>query len=146
MTKKIAVVAVTICLTLWCPSSEGIIEQGPKPPAPAAEVSRGEARYLVVVMEATAYIETGSKTFSCTWPEVGRTVAVDPRVIPLGTRIYIEGFGWRVAEDTGEAIKGNKIDIYMDSKVRALDFGRRPVVVKIPVTDKGGERFEHDHH
>lgn len=41
----------------------------------------------------------------------GRTVAVDPAVIPLGTHIYIDGVGWRVAEDTGGRIKGNIIDL-----------------------------------
>ena len=41
----------------------------------------------------------------------GRTVAVDPAVIPLGTRLYIDGVGWRVAEDTGGAVKGYIIDL-----------------------------------
>lgn len=41
----------------------------------------------------------------------GRTIAVDPSVIPLGTHVYIDGVGWRVAEDTGGAIKGNIIDL-----------------------------------
>jgi 3D (Asp-Asp-Asp) domain-containing protein len=84
-------------------------------------------------MEATAYVETGNMTFAGVWPVAGRTVAVDPEVIPLGTRLHVEGWGWVVAEDTGGAIKGNKIDIYMGSLAQALEFGRRNVAVKIPV-------------
>lgn len=44
------------------------------------------------------------------------SVAVDPRVIPLGTRLYIPGYGYAIAEDTGSAIKGKKIDLYFNSK------------------------------
>ena len=132
MVKKLAVV-ITISLTLWCPSTAHYSEQGPRPPAPAGESSRGEPRYVTMVMEATAYVETGYRTFTGTWPVAGRTVAVDPKVIPLGTRLYVESWGWVVAEDTGGLIKGNKIDIYMDSKTQALEFGRRNVGVKIPL-------------
>ena len=46
--------------------------------------------------------------------EDGRTIAVDPSIIPLGTRVYIEGIGERVAEDTGSEIKGNDIDLFRD--------------------------------
>lgn len=53
----------------------------------------------------------------------GRTVAVDPKVIPLGTWVYIEDIGLRKAEDTGGAVKGKKIDVYYDSDATARKFG-----------------------
>ncbi|MCC3377008.1 3D domain-containing protein [Cohnella sp. REN36] len=53
----------------------------------------------------------------------GRTIAVDPKVIPIGWWVYIEGIGFRRAEDTGGAIKGKKIDVYYDSEKYANKFG-----------------------
>lgn len=53
----------------------------------------------------------------------GRTIAVDPNVIPIGWWVYIEGIGLRRAEDTGSAIKGKKIDVYYDSEKYANRFG-----------------------
>lgn len=59
------------------------------------------------------------------------SVAVDPRVIPLGTRLYIEGYGYAIAEDTGGAIKGNRIDLYFDTEGECNSFGVRNVKVYI---------------
>ena len=55
----------------------------------------------------------------------GRTIAVDPSVIPYGTRVYIEGFGWRVAEDCGGAVDGKHIDIAAPTHQEALSIGTR---------------------
>jgi 3D (Asp-Asp-Asp) domain-containing protein len=62
-------------------------------------------------------------TRSGTQVKEGRTIAVDPNVIPLGTWVYIEGIGLRRAEDTGGAVKGKKIDVYYDSDATAKSFG-----------------------
>ncbi len=58
-------------------------------------------------------------------------VAVDPRVIPLGTRLYIPGYGFAIAADTGSAIIGDRIDLCFNSGVQAQDWGVRPVTVYI---------------
>lgn len=53
----------------------------------------------------------------------GRTIAVDPNVIPLGSRVYIDGYGVFIAEDTGGAIKSKKIDVFLDSHNRCFENG-----------------------
>lgn len=58
-------------------------------------------------------------------------VAVDPKVIPLGTKLYIPGYGYGVAADIGNAIKGKKIDVAFDTRKEALKFGRRDIVIQI---------------
>ncbi|WP_044337008.1 3D domain-containing protein [Rossellomorea aquimaris] len=60
-----------------------------------------------------------------------RVIAVDPSVIPLGSKVYVEGYGYARAEDTGGAIKGNRIDIYMEKEKDALKYGVQDVKVKI---------------
>ena len=62
----------------------------------------------------------------------GLTVAVDPRIIPLGSRVYIEGIGYRVAQDTGSAIQGRRIDVFMNDSQEARSFGvQRQVHVEL---------------
>ncbi|WP_059048757.1 3D domain-containing protein [Paenibacillus senegalimassiliensis] len=67
----------------------------------------------------------GTRTASGTRVTEGRTIAVDKSVVPLGWWVYIEGIGFRKAEDTGGAIKGNKMDVYYDSLKTAKNFGRK---------------------
>jgi len=101
--------------------------------------SRGEYRTKeVLTMRASAY-EPGPT--SCGTKSKGRTAsglragygvaAVDPRVIRLGTRLYIEGYGYAIAADKGRAIKGNRIDICFRTVREARQFGRRTVKVHI---------------
>ncbi|UJL46112.1 LysM peptidoglycan-binding domain-containing protein [Virgibacillus sp. NKC19-16] len=60
-----------------------------------------------------------------------KVIAVDPSVIPLGTEVYVEGYGHAVAGDVGSAINGNKIDVHVPTKGEALDWGVRTVDVTI---------------
>ena len=69
------------------------------------------------------------KTSTGKIPIPGRTVAVDPKVIPYGSKVFIPGIGWRIAEDSGGIIKGSKIDIFVDSEDAAYKFGRRSELV-----------------
>jgi len=59
------------------------------------------------------------------------TIAVDPSFIPLGSKVYVEGYGYAIAADTGGAIKGNKVDLYFNSEGECSSWGRKQVQVKI---------------
>ena len=81
-------------------------------------------------VSATAY-SGDSITATGTRPKWG-TIAVDPRIIPYGTKVYIPKFNMTfVAEDCGGAIKGNKIDIFMNSKSECRTWGRRTIDIYI---------------
>src|SRR5699024_9997556 len=60
-----------------------------------------------------------------------KVVAVDPSVIPLGSRVWVSGYGEAIAGDTGGAIKGNRIDLHFPSKDAAYAFGNGTVTVKV---------------
>lgn len=89
-----------------------------------------EPEYRDLEMEATAYCHTGNRTYTGTWPSRG-TIAVDPDVIPLGSRLWVEGYGFGIAEDTGGAIKGNRVDVFLESESECWEWGRRQVKVRI---------------
>ncbi len=84
----------------------------------------------VLTCKATAYTHDGSKTKMGTTPRVG-AIAVDPSVIPLGSKLYVEGYGFCVAEDTGGAIKGNKVDVFLDTEAECVNWGVKTLKVWI---------------
>ena len=65
------------------------------------------------------------RTATGTTPKANRNIAVDPKQIPLGSIVYIEGYGYFIAEDTGSAIKQRTIDIYVDTHQEALKNGKK---------------------
>lgn len=125
-----------------------IVERGTRKKV-IVSTSRGTTNYRsVITMNASAYDlsyqSTGKRpgdkyygiTASGTKAGPG-VVAVDPRVIPLGTKLYIEStdgtkdYGFAIAEDKGGAIKGNKIDLFFETASQVRSFGRRTVKVYI---------------
>ena len=94
----------------------------------------------VETFEATAYTHvavpgvadingTGDGITRSGLPVAEGLIAVDPTVIPLGSHVWVEGFGVLLAADTGGAIKGNRIDIFMENRADAINWGRRKVTV-----------------
>ncbi|HZG14490.1 MAG TPA: S-layer homology domain-containing protein [Candidatus Bathyarchaeia archaeon] len=75
-------------------------------------------------VETTAYVENHVKAY-LGWPLRQGIVAVDPNVIPLGTHMYIEGYGYAVAADIGGAVKNQHIDVFLPSLQAAIAYGRQ---------------------
>ena len=112
--------AIVATLLLGCTMAE----------APTAEVRRR----LVLKVEATAYCTEG-ETASGEYTRRG-IVAADPRVLPLGSRIRVDGLGRRHSRtydvaDTGRLVKGREIDIFMADCDAAKEFGRQPARVRV---------------
>ncbi|MCL6595557.1 MAG: 3D domain-containing protein [Firmicutes bacterium] len=103
-------------------------------PAPAGQATGGYTVVGHLTVEATAYWPDPSWSDGVTSTGVRAqygVVAVDPSVIPLGTHLYIPGYGQAVAADTGAAIVGDRIDVCFDTAWQAQDWGVRYVTVAI---------------
>jgi 3D (Asp-Asp-Asp) domain-containing protein len=102
----------------------------------AAQTSAPAGKEIMV--EATAYTADCKGCIGITKTGVdlkanpnAKVIAVDPSVIPLGTKVYVQGYGYATAEDIGGAIKGNKIDVFIPEQSDALKWGRKQVKVTI---------------
>jgi 3D (Asp-Asp-Asp) domain-containing protein len=116
--------------------TDRVVHFGTEPGYPL--ISRGGLLRGTFTMVATAYdpgpgsCGASADGLTATGAVATRGVcAVDPRVIPLGTRLWIEGYGYALACDTGGAIKGNRIDVCFDTRHEALKWGRRSVEVRV---------------
>lgn len=103
-------------------------------PAPAASQQAGKT----MTVSATAYTAycAGCSGTTATGQNLRanpnqKVIAVDPRVIPLGSKVWVEGYGTAIAGDTGGAIKGNKIDVFIPSQSAALQWGRKNITIKV---------------
>ena len=115
--------------------TQQVLEQAPQLRDGYVETSHGVIRYTnVMVMEASAYLPTdggGSCITATGLPATHGVVAVDPDVIPLGTQVYIPGYGVAIAADTGGMIEGAMIDLCMEDYDDCMQFGRRDIDVYI---------------
>lgn len=90
-------------------------------------------------VKATAYSPINGATTAYTYsgmkaarnPNGYSTIAVDPRVIPLGTKVYVDGYGYAIAADTGSSVKGNFIDVFFNTYKEACNWGLKYVDVYI---------------
>ncbi len=92
--------------------------------------SEPKGRQYKITLDTVAYSWTGGRTCTGVWPKVG-TIAVDPKIIPLGSKIYVPGYGYGIAEDTGGAIHGHIIDLFMGSYDDSVRWGRKKLTVTV---------------
>ncbi|EID42539.1 G5 and 3D domain-containing protein [Parageobacillus thermoglucosidasius] len=106
---------------------------------PVQIASRGQRHatkeFYVTATAYTAYCEGCSGTTS-TGIDLranpsAKVIAVDPRIIPIGSKVYVEGYGYAIAGDTGSSINGYKIDVFFPKKSDAFRWGKKRVKVKI---------------
>ncbi len=124
---------------VWVRPQPKVIATGSREPLRVLLTSRGNYTYrTVMTMTATAYEPSPRSCgkYADGYTAIGMkaapgVVAVDPRVIPLRTRLYVEGYGPALAADVGAAIKGNRIDVFFETVDEALRYGRRQVNVYI---------------
>ena len=110
----------------------------PKAKTTVKKASSSSKNYKTITVKATAYTASCKSCSGITAtglnlkknPNV-KAISVDPKVIPLGTKVHVEGYGVAIAADTGGAIKGKKIDVFMSSKSKALNWGVKTVKIKI---------------
>ncbi len=122
------------------PPEDKIVERGTRTTIPGKPVEFEKS----LNVQATAYCANDPSAGTTGRTATGRRavpgagsrenphiIAVDPQVIPLGTEVYIEGYGYAIAQDTGGAIRGERIDLLVDSQQAAYSFGRRNLKVYI---------------
>jgi len=109
-----------------------------EPASTPAETTNSEPSGREVTVEATAYTAECEGCIGITKTGVdlnanpdAKVIAVDPSIIPLGSKVYVEGYGYATAEDTGGAIKGNRIDVFVPEQNDAIQWGRKQVKVTI---------------
>jgi 3D (Asp-Asp-Asp) domain-containing protein len=109
-----------------------------EPASTPAETTNSEPAGKEITVEATAYTAECEGCIGITKTGVdlnanpdAKVIAVDPSIIPLGSKVYVEGYGYATAEDTGGAIKGNRIDVFVSEQNDAIQWGRKQVKVTI---------------
>jgi 3D (Asp-Asp-Asp) domain-containing protein len=152
---RLAAVAAIAVAAVCVPADPASSAPASSAGAPAAEAEDAETGPLAsVVVTATGYtagVEStgkrpGERGYGITYSGVKvrrgivSTIAADPKVFPIGTLLYIPGYGYGVVADTGKAIKGNRIDLYFETPRQVYrEWGKR--TVKVDVLVRGGGKL-----
>jgi 3D (Asp-Asp-Asp) domain-containing protein len=139
----IAIATILLSITMVIPTDSSTVAE----PISVAETTtefietttEPQPQTKTMLVEATAYCPcvkccgkwSDGITASGVKAVEGITIAADIRKLPMGTKVYIEGLGERIVQDTGGAIKGNRIDIYFDSHEDALKWGRQQIEIEV---------------
>lgn len=96
-------------------------------------IADASSHYKYVRVSSTAYCEKGRTAtgYNLGKHPSAKVIAVDPRVIPLGSKVYVPGYGTAIARDTGGAIKGKIIDVHFSSRHKAIVWGRKHMKIKV---------------
>ncbi|RHW43519.1 LysM peptidoglycan-binding domain-containing protein [Neobacillus notoginsengisoli] len=105
-----------------------------KPVAKAA----AQKRYKEITVKATAYTANCKGCSGITYTGINlkknpnaKVISVDPKLIPLGSKVYVPGYGEAIAGDKGSAMRGNKIDVFIPDRKKALQWGTKTVKIKV---------------
>ncbi|MEH7545454.1 MULTISPECIES: LysM peptidoglycan-binding domain-containing protein [Bacillaceae] len=147
--KPVAKSVVTAAEPTTTTITEPVPAAEPVKPAPVSQPAKTAANSVKtdsseennskeITVKATAYTASceGCSGTTATGVDLkanpdAKVIAVDPKVIPLGSKVYVEGYGVATAADTGGAIKGNRIDVFIPTEHGALEWGNKHITVKI---------------
>jgi len=120
------------------PAQQAPAQKAPAQPAKPQAQQTGNPQGKQITVQSTAYTAdcAGCSGVTATGVDLksnrnAKVIAVDPSVIPLGSKVYVPGYGTAIAADTGGAIKGNRIDVHVPSKSQAYNWGRKSVTVTV---------------
>ncbi|OCA85947.1 hypothetical protein A8F94_13955 [Bacillus sp. FJAT-27225] len=105
---------------------------------PVANKAPAQKRYKEITVKATAYTASCKGCSGITSTGINlkknpnaKVISVDPKLIPLGSKVYVPGYGEAIAGDRGSAMRGNKIDVFISDKNKALQWGVKTVKIKV---------------
>lgn len=124
-TRRWGLVVAVLCGALGVGTLSASAESGPS----QRVAQKASKRSYRVKVDAVAYHLPGRTALGI--PVRKGVVAVDPGLIPLGTKLHVPGYGRGIAADVGSAIKGRIIDLWMPSDAAARQWGRRTVVITV---------------
>ncbi|MGN7175547.1 hypothetical protein BK139_04815 [Paenibacillus sp. FSL R5-0490] len=108
------------------------------PKKTAVKAASSTKAYKEIKVNATAYTASCKGCSGITYTGINlkknpnaKVISVDPKIIPLGSKVFVPGYGEAIAGDKGSAVRGNKIDVFIPNKQRALQWGSKTITIKV---------------